>query len=146
MKFLATGNIRDPKGPKKIIVFAYTFFLVFILLNLLLEVLNTPLNKDEFFNSIETSLIIRLEKGHIQIFLFGFLLVFYFSTLIYAKFEDQRKEKVIIFTIFCFVLYIFSLIYYQISDWYYYFYWISTFLFHITLLVLQIFLYRDIKS
>lgn len=144
MKFLATGNLRDPKGPKKIIIYTYIFFLFFIFFNLILEIFNTPLNKDEFFTTLETSFLIRLEKLHIQMFLFGFMLVFNFSTLFLSQFKKQQKNLMFIIMLFFFILYLFSLLFFQISEWYYYFYWFSTLGFHFVLLVLQILLFKDI--
>ncbi len=144
MKFLATGNIRDPRGPKKIILFTYIFFIFFICINWILEILNTPFTKDEFFSSIETSFTIRLEKLHIQIFLFGFILIFDFSTLFSSKLKKEQKNTLFILVVMFYLLYLFSLLIYGITDWYYYFYWFNVLGFHFVLLVLQLLLIKDL--
>lgn len=144
MKFLSTGNIRNSEGPKKIILFTISFFIFFVLINFLLECIHIPFSKEDFFNTIETSFVIRLEKVHLQLFMFSFILIFDFSILIYSRIKSDLKSILFFLAILLFVLYLFSLLYYTNSEWFYYFYWMNIFIFHFFILFFQSFLLFDL--
>lgn len=144
MKFLATGSIRNSEGPKKIILFSISFFILFVLINMILEFTYVPFSKEDFFNSIETSFMIRLEKVHLQLFMFSFILIFDFSIFIYSQAKSEIKPLIFYLSIFLFVFYLFSLLYHSDSEWFYYFYWINILIFHFFILFFQSYLLYDL--
>ncbi len=144
MKFLITGSVRSDKGPKKIIVFTYIFFLFFILSNLYLSIMNTSFNFQEFLSLLEPSFTIRLETVHIQLFLFLMFFLFNFAMLYQTKFSIKTKNMILFITVIYFLFYILSLILYVESLWFFYFYHFSILGFHIYILFIQILLIKDL--
>ncbi|GIX42493.1 MAG: hypothetical protein KatS3mg129_2226 [Leptospiraceae bacterium] len=144
MKFLVTGNIRSNQGPRNVIVFAYVFFLLFIISNFYLHFINTSFSYKEFLKLIEPSFTLRLEELHINLFLFGMYFLFTLAMLYQTKFSLKKKNLLFLITLIYFICYLFSLIFYSQSLWFFYFYHFSVFGFHIYLIFYQFILIRDI--
>ncbi len=144
MKFLVTGNVRSSHGPRKIIVFTYSLFLLFLISNFYLMLENLSFSYEEFLKLLEPSFIIRLEDLHIKLFLFGMYLLFNLAMLYQAKLKLKLKNILFFTTLIVFVLFLFSLIYYSTHIWFFYFYLFTVMGFHIYLLILQFILLWDI--
>jgi hypothetical protein len=144
MKFLVTGTVRSKQGPRKIILFTYFLFFLFILSNFYLYYINTSFIYEKFIQLLEPSFSIRLEELHINLFLFGMYFLFSFAMLYQTKLSIYKKHLLFFTTLICFILYLFSLIFYSQNKWFFYFYHFSVLSFYINLLIFQIILTRDI--
>jgi len=71
MKFLITGTVRSNQGPRKIILFTYVLFFLFIISNFYLNITRISFDYNEFIQLLDPSFTIRLDELHINLFLFG---------------------------------------------------------------------------
>lgn len=75
MKFFITGTIRSEKGPRAILTFTLLFFLVFLAMNVALLFAQTGLLPSQIAELHEPSTVMRLERTHVQLFLFTLVYV-----------------------------------------------------------------------
>ncbi len=140
MKFLVTGNYKTSKHFRNIFIFSNVFILVFIIMNLILEINQISLNHKEFIQILEPSLVLRLEKIHWKLFFFGITLIFLFSFIFHLEINQNKKVFLFGSSLILFLLYILNHLIISESIIYFYFFWFIVLSFHFQCLFLVFFI------
>jgi len=144
MKFLITGTVRSNQGPRKIILFTYVLFFLFIISNFYLNLTRISFDYNEFIQLLEPSFTIRLEELHINLFLFGMYFLFNFAMLYQTRFSISLKNIIFFLSILYFIFYLFCLVYYSQQKWFFYFYLFGVVGFYVYLIFFQFLLLKDV--
>ncbi|KAB2933467.1 MAG: hypothetical protein F9K24_06355 [Leptonema illini] len=92
MKFFITGTIRSEKGPRAILTFTLLFFLVFLAMNVALLFAQTGLLPSQIAELHEPSTVMRLERTHVQLFLFTLVYVITASIFFQTRIGPGAKR------------------------------------------------------
>ncbi len=92
MKFFITGTIRSSKGPRAILTFTLLFFLVFLGMNAALLFAQTGLLPSQIVDKHEPSTVMRLERAHVQLFLFTMVYIITASIFFQTRMGHRAKR------------------------------------------------------
>lgn len=92
MKYFISGDIRRENGPRLILSITLLFFLAFLGANATLLHLQSGLLPERIAELSENSLTIRIERAHLQLFLFLVLNLFT-SSLLFRLLPTQKSAR-----------------------------------------------------
>jgi hypothetical protein len=147
MKFFITGTIRSEKGPRAILTFTLLFFLVFLSMNVILLYVQTGLLPSQIINLHEPSTVMRLERTHVQLFLFTLVYVISASIFFQTRIRPGFKRFGLLFGALLTLLYIISYPLLIMTDvWLVYLYSIAVIAVHVWYTALIAYLLYDLYA